>query len=216
MYRAAIPPIQRALWLRRKFWDAPKALSLCYCASRKEFSFQQQDLPNIEQSSPLDSIDSIPQKELLLKLQSIRTSYSGAPLLRLERANTLIKEAEANGVDILCYHYGVALGICADGGLLKQALSIIKAIKNLGRQPHSSNYLNAIVAAGKVSMLYFGVAGRAIDVLLRLELSITYHCLLLLMCDNRYARPTLHFSYYKRQSRLIRRATPLLPCIVQR
>ncbi len=167
MYRAAIPPIQRALWLRRKFWDAPKALSLCYCDTRNKTSFQHQDLTNIEQSSSFNSIDSIPQKALLLKLQSIRASSSGPPLLRLERANTLMKEAEANGVDILCYHHGIALGICADGGLLKQALSIIKAIKDLGRQPHSSNYLNAIVAAGKVSTLYFGIAGRAIDVLLQ-------------------------------------------------
>ncbi len=160
MHRAAIPPIHRVLWPRKKVGGVPKVLSLCHCARKKKSSFHQQDVPNIGQSPPLDSIHSIPQKELLLKLQSIRTSYSGTPVLRLERASTLMKEAEANGMDILCYHHGVALGICADGGLLKQALSIIKAIKSLGRQPHSSNYLNAIVAAGKVSMLHFGKAER--------------------------------------------------------
>ncbi len=157
MHRAAISPIQRVLWLRKKVVDAPNALSsLCYYARKEHFSgFLRQDLTNIEQTPSLDSAHSIPQKELLLKMQSIRSSYSGPPLLRLERANALMKEAEDNGIELLCYHYGVALGICADGGLLKQSLSNIECIKNLGRQPHSSNYLNAIVAAGKVGMLYF-------------------------------------------------------------
>lgn len=71
---------------------------------------------------------------------------------RWKIASSVMQKAERDGFPLTRIHYGVALGICSRASQLQEALGYLQKIRNLNvGKLNSSNYLHAIVAAGKVA-----------------------------------------------------------------